>query len=74
MDTTIVLPAHNEEELLEQTVEAIRSGLKDYAQTWEILIIENGSTDRTLQIGDRCRSPYPRYLWSRFPRETTVPH
>ena len=44
---SVVLPAHNEEELLVGTTEAIVAGLSARALSFEVLIVENGSVDAT---------------------------
>ncbi len=44
---SVVLPAHNEEELLVDTVEAIIAGLSARALSFEVLIVENASVDAT---------------------------
>ncbi len=44
---SVVMPAHNEELLLESSVRAVVRGLAARPHTFEVLIVENGSTDRT---------------------------
>ncbi|MGH9291565.1 MAG: glycosyltransferase [Acidimicrobiales bacterium] len=43
----VVLPAHNEETLLEATVREVAEGLRSRDETYEVIIVENGSSDRT---------------------------
>ncbi|MGH9294017.1 MAG: glycosyltransferase family 2 protein [Acidimicrobiales bacterium] len=43
----VVLPAHNEEALLEATVRQVAEGLKERGETYELIVVENGSSDRT---------------------------
>src|SRR5438128_4521367 len=50
---SVVLPAHNEAILLEQTVTEIVSGLRARGEPFEIVVVENGSTDATPAIVDR---------------------
>lgn len=51
---SIVIPAFNEECTLEEAVFAITSELaKSSAMEWEVLIVDDGSQDRTLQIGQK---------------------
>jgi len=47
---SIIIPAHNEESRLPQTLEKIFSYLETQEYTTEILIVENGSSDNTLEI------------------------
>jgi glycosyltransferase involved in cell wall biosynthesis len=44
------MPAHNEEDLLEKAVHAVVDGLRDRGRTFEVVVVENGSRDRTAAI------------------------
>ncbi|OGO33597.1 MAG: glycosyl transferase [Chloroflexi bacterium RBG_16_54_18] len=46
---SIVIPAFNEEKRLPDTLEQVYSFIKDQPFESEVLIVENGSTDRTLE-------------------------
>jgi len=46
-DVTIVIPAYNEEESLRPTVVAVAEALRELGKSYEILIIDDGSTDGT---------------------------
>lgn len=61
---SIIIPAHNEEQRLPRTLEQIASFLTQQAYAGEILVVENGSSDRTLQIAQEytCRIPFLRVL------------
>lgn len=51
---SVVIPAFNEECALEEAVFAVTSELAKYsAMEWEVLIVDDGSQDRTLQIGQK---------------------
>ncbi|MBL8062955.1 MAG: glycosyltransferase family 2 protein [Anaerolineales bacterium] len=47
---SIIIPAHNEENRLPRTLEQIFSFLEKQGYKSEVLVIENGSTDRTLEL------------------------
>lgn len=47
-EVSVVMPAHNEAGLLEQTLKVLVSALRDRALAFELLVVENGSTDSTL--------------------------
>jgi dolichyl-phosphate beta-glucosyltransferase len=47
---SIIIPAHNEEGRLPQTLEQIFAFLETREYSAEVLIVENGSSDRTLEI------------------------
>jgi glycosyltransferase involved in cell wall biosynthesis len=60
VELSIVLPAHNEVTLLGSTVTNLVSGLQNTGLTYEIVIVENGSTDETLQLARRLADEVPR--------------
>ena len=47
---SIVIPAHNEAERLPPSLEKIDAFLKTQAYTAEVVVVENGSSDETLEI------------------------
>lgn len=47
---SIIIPAHNEENRLPRTLEQVFAFLSTQSFTAEVLIVENGSNDRTLEI------------------------
>jgi polyisoprenyl-phosphate glycosyltransferase len=47
---SILIPAHNEEAVIEPTCRRIGEVLSGLACPWEILLIDDGSTDRTVEI------------------------
>lgn len=49
---SVVIPAHNEAELLEATVTEVVLGLETRSLSFEVIVVENGSTDRTGEIAD----------------------
>ena len=46
---SVVMPAHNEEAYLRTALGTVLDGLRERRETFEILICENGSADRTAQ-------------------------
>lgn len=44
---SIVLPAHNESEYLGEAVRGVVNGMRQRPRSFEVLIVENGSTDGT---------------------------
>lgn len=61
---SIVIPAHNEEFRLPPALEKIDSFLKSQAFTAEVVVVENGSSDRTLAVAQEYagRLPYVRAI------------
>jgi glycosyltransferase involved in cell wall biosynthesis len=47
---SVVMPAYNEAEILDSSVRAVVDGLRARGAQFELLIVENGSTDATLAI------------------------
>lgn len=50
---SVFFPAYNEEANIETTVNAARQVLEKIAQRWEIIIINDGSKDRTGEIAEK---------------------
>jgi glycosyltransferase involved in cell wall biosynthesis len=57
---TVFTPAYNEEENLPRCIEAILQKVDELGITAEILVIEDGSADRTAQVADRLAGANPR--------------
>jgi glycosyltransferase involved in cell wall biosynthesis len=47
---SIIVPAHNEEQRLPDTLEQIFSFLEKQSFTAEVIVVENGSNDKTLEV------------------------
>jgi glycosyltransferase involved in cell wall biosynthesis len=47
---SIIIPAHNEESRLPRTLEQVFAFLRRQSYAAEVLIVENGSSDRTLEV------------------------
>ena len=66
---SIIIPAYNEEEslpLLFERVTALIDSIKDYE--FEVLFVDDGSKDRTLEIIKEQRAKDPRYGYVTFAR------
>jgi glycosyltransferase involved in cell wall biosynthesis len=48
---SFVVPAHNEAELLGRTLAALTSAAPAGGQPWEVIVVNDASTDRTAEIG-----------------------
>ncbi len=53
---SIIIPAYNEEKRLPATLEQVFLFLQAQAYTYEVLVVENGSQDRTFQIAEAYAS------------------
>lgn len=64
---SIVMPAHNEERYLEPAVKSVVDGVRDRGHQFELIIAENGSTDRTGSELAHLVSTYTEVLAVRLP-------
>jgi glycosyltransferase involved in cell wall biosynthesis len=56
---SVVMPAHNEADYLETAVREVHEGLRARGIDFELLVVENGSVDATLEIARRLAGGYP---------------
>ncbi len=58
---SVVIPAYNEEERLPDTVRTVESFLEKQPWEWELIVVDDGSADRTAEAAqDAFRSPASR--------------
>jgi glycosyltransferase involved in cell wall biosynthesis len=53
------MPAFNESEILSTSVKSVVEGLRARRENFEVLVVENGSTDETLIIANGLATEYP---------------
>lgn len=53
---SVVVPAFNEEEVLESVVNRIHRTLEGLSLSYEVIVVDDGSTDRTALVANRCRA------------------
>jgi glycosyltransferase involved in cell wall biosynthesis len=56
---SIVIPIYNEEGILHAAVVDLRERLAPFSWSYEIILAENGSRDRTVQIAEGLSAKYP---------------
>lgn len=61
-EITVVLPAHNEEDILSTTISEIVDGLRARELASEVVVVENGSTDGTLSLARELAATYPEVV------------
>jgi glycosyltransferase involved in cell wall biosynthesis len=44
---SVVVPMFNEEELAQDLIDAVQSALHDYPHPWELIVVDDGSSDQT---------------------------
>jgi putative flippase GtrA len=57
---SVVLPAFNEEEIIARTVESVLDALNAWDMDFEVLVVNDGSTDRTGEIVAALGDAHPR--------------
>jgi len=61
------MPAHNEEELLEKAVHTVVDGLRARSMAFEVIIVENGSSDQTEAIARDLAEDVAEVRWLTSP-------
>lgn len=56
---SVVMPAHDEEPFLAGAVGEVVTGLRELGLPFEVLVVENGSTDATAALATKLAGEYP---------------
>lgn len=59
MDLSIVIPAYNEHQSLPELIEKITRSLKPHTLTYEIIVVDDGSNDDTLEVLRSLKEKHP---------------
>ena len=59
-NVSIVIPVYNEEGILHSSVVDLVTSLDELGWSYELLLAENGSSDRTVALGEELSKKYPR--------------
>ena len=59
MEISVVFPSYNEEGIVRQTISRAIEALRSQFETFEIIIVEDASTDSTARICDELAAAYP---------------
>jgi glycosyltransferase involved in cell wall biosynthesis len=59
IDLTILVPCKNEEENVADTLDTAVSALKEIDRSYEILVVDDGSTDNTSAVVEKYREEHP---------------
>jgi polyisoprenyl-phosphate glycosyltransferase len=60
--TSVVIPAYNEEQTIAETVQACQRELPKTGQPYEILVVDDGSSDKTAEIAEAAGARVIRHL------------
>jgi len=63
VDLSVVIPVYNEESILEQAIIELVADLDQRPGSYEVLIAENGSRDRTAELAQSLSETYP-HVWT----------
>lgn len=64
---SILIPVYNEEDILEESVRDLLQGVEPFGIPYELVLCENGSTDRTVEIAERLCEQLPALRLLRCP-------
>ena len=56
---SLIIPAYNEGARLGNTLRAVTAYLGDQGYSWEVLVVDDGSTDDTLALAEDCARRHP---------------
>jgi len=54
VDLSIIIPMFNEEEVIDETIKSVTGELDSLNLNWEIILVNDGSTDNTLDLSRRA--------------------
>ena len=60
MDVSLVIPAYNESAIIPDTIRAVSAKLAELTGAYEVLIVDDGSTDGMAELVERCGDPHVR--------------
>ncbi len=59
---SLVIPVFNEQDNIAPLLQRVHEALADFAAPWEILLVDDGSTDRTVAEIERGRAQFGRHV------------
>ncbi len=68
VDVSVVVPAFNEAESLPELAERVRDVLAGMDKSWELLVVDDGSTDDTREVLKRIAAGIPEFRYRSFLR------
>ena len=64
---SVVIPVYNEENILQSSAVDLRERLQQTGYSYEVILAENGSRDRTVEIGDEYAREHPEFQIFSYP-------
>ena len=68
LDLSVVIPVYNEERRLSAALEDVFGHLSGLAQTWEVIVVDDGSRDATADVVRSWQRRQPGLVFLRLPR------
>jgi glycosyltransferase involved in cell wall biosynthesis len=67
IELTVIAPMYNEADNIETTISMIKETLSDFDKPWELLLVDDGSDDNTLEIARRFETKMPNLRVLHYP-------
>lgn len=67
-EVSVVIPVYNEEECVELLCERLHGSLSGLNRSYEVILVDDGSSDRTWQLMTACARKFPHFKLVRFRR------
>ena len=68
IDLSIVIPAYNEERRLPRSLESVSKYLQQQNYTYEVIVVDDGSADRTSTVVKNFQKDHPQLQLIRLPK------
>ncbi|RMG78378.1 MAG: glycosyltransferase [Bacteroidetes bacterium] len=68
MDISVIIPLYNEQESLKELTEWIRKVMSEHNFSYEIIFIDDGSTDNSWEVIEQLQKSYPEVKGVKFRR------
>lgn len=74
VDLSVVMPAFNEQRRIGPSIEAVCRYLRRSGRTWELIVVDDGSSDLTASVADGIIATEPNVRLIRLPRNSGKGH
>jgi glycosyltransferase involved in cell wall biosynthesis len=64
---SVVCPFYNEESIIEKSIHLMMTNLKSLSQDWELIIVDDGSTDRSFELAKSLEKDYAKLTLIGYP-------
>jgi glycosyltransferase involved in cell wall biosynthesis len=69
-DVSVLLPAYNEATNLPEVIEELVGSLQETALSFEIFVVDDGSTDASVEVLEACSRKHAQLRWIHFRRNS----